>query len=385
MKFENCIFNQILNFIPYNRFDMLVKQFNADKYVKYFTCEQQLTVLLYFIITGKDSLRDIILGLSSHQSKLYHIGLSKICRSTLSDANNKRDYRIYEGLFYHILEKCRSVTPHHKFKFTNPLYSIDSTTIDLCLSVFPWAKFRKKKGAIKLHCRLDHSGEIPDFIVITDGKKHDSKVAWNFPITSDSIYVIDRGYIEFKWLYNIEELKAFWVTRMKSNLQYEITGQHKPPVGKGIISDQKIRLTGLHTSLYYPKEIRMIKFYDEEKNKFLVFLTNNFELDAETIAQIYKSRWQIELFFKWIKQNLKIKTFLGTSQNAVLTQVWIAMCYFLIVAYIKYQTKYGHSMLELARLFRETLFERASIIDILNLNIKRIDKLKKFDYELTFL
>lgn len=383
MKFSNSIFNQILDFIPYSKLDILVKQYKADKYVKYFSCLQQMIVLMYFIIAKKDSLRDIIIGLSGHLGKLYHLGLVKVCRSTLSDANNRRDYQIFEGLFYHILGRCKSITPQHKFKFKNPLYSIDSTTIDLCLSIFPWAKFRKKKGAIKMHCRLDYAGEIPDFIIITDGKKHDATIAWSFPITADSIYVMDRGYIDFQWLYSIDLKKAFFVTRAKSNMDYRVIGQHKPASSNGIISDEIIELTGVKTSGYYPKKLRMIKYYDEERKKTLVFLTNNFDLETEVIAQIYKSRWQIELFFKWIKQNLKIKTFLGTSQNAVLTQVWIAMCYFLILAYIKYQTRYGHSLLELARIFRETLFEGANIIDILSLDIKRIDKLKKYDSELT--
>ncbi len=183
-----------------------------------------------------------------------------------------------------------------------------------------------------MHCRLDYAGEIPDFIIITDGKKHDATIAWSFPITADSIYVVDRGYIDFQWLYSIDLKKAFFVTRAKSNMDYRVIGQHKPASSNGIISDEIIELTGVKTSGYYPEKLRMIKYYDEERKKTLVFLTNNFDLEAEVIAQIYKSRWQIELFFKWIKQNLKIKTFLGTSQNAVLTQVWIAMCYFLKIS-----------------------------------------------------
>ena len=265
------------------------------------------------------------------------------------------------------------MTPKHRFKFKNELYSIDASVIDLCLSVFPWAKFRKTKGAIKMHCLYDHSGALPSFVTITDGKKHDVTVAKEvgFPLSPDSIVSIDRAYIDYKWLNSLNEKRVWFVTRAKSNIDCVVTGQH-PVSGKGVLKDQMILLTGSRTKNYYPQELRMIEFYDEETKKHLIFLTNNMKLAASTIATIYKSRWQIELFFKWIKQNLKIKSFLGTSKNAVMTQIWVAMSYYLLLTYIKYQTKYAHSLLTLSRLIRETLFERKNLIDILTLKPERL-------------
>jgi len=224
-----------------------------------------------------------------------------------------------------------------------------------------------------MHCLYDHSGALPSFVTITDGKKHDVTVAKEvgFPLSPDSIVSIDRAYIDYKWLNSLNEKRVWFVTRAKSNIDCVVTGQH-PVSGKGVLKDQMILLTGSRTKNYYPQELRMIEFYDEETKKHLIFLTNNMKLAASTIATIYKSRWQIELFFKWIKQNLKIKSFLGTSKNAVMTQIWVAMSYYLLLTYIKYQTKYAHSLLTLSRLIRETLFERKNLIDILTLKPERL-------------
>jgi hypothetical protein len=341
--------------------------------VKTFTTWQQYITVLYSQIKQKDSLRDIETGLQAQSPRWYHLGLTGIHKSTLSDANTKRDYRIFEDTFYNLLARCKDLTPKHRFRFRNPLYTIDATTIDLCLSVFPWAKFRKTKGAIKMHCLYDHSGALPSFLTITDGKKHDVRVVKEhaFPLVPDSIVSIDKAYIDYKWLYSLDKKGIWFVTRAKSNIDSVVTGQH-PISGKGVLSDESISLQGPLTKTYYPKELRLIRYYDEERKKTLTFLTNNFKLAASTIAQIYKSRWQIELFFKWIKQNLKIKSFLGTSKNAVLTQVWIAMCYYLLLTYIKYQTKYGYSLLQLSRVIREMLFERKNLIDILTLKPERL-------------
>jgi hypothetical protein len=329
--------------------------------------------MLYSQITQKDSLRDIETGLSSHASRWYHLGFTGVHKSTLSDANTKRDYRIFKETFYHLLSRCRNLTPKHNFRFNNPLYTIDATTIDLCLSVFPWAKFRKAKGAIKMHCLYDHSGALPTFLTVTDGKHHDVRVAKedSFPLVPDSIVSIDKAYIDYNWLYSLTQKGVWFVTRAKSNINCAVTGQHTASA-KGILQDQRIVLQGHYSSKNYPSELRLIQFYDEERQKTLTFLTNNFKLAASTIAKIYKSRWQIELFFKWIKQNLKIKSFLGTSKNAVLTQIWTAMIYYLLLTYIKYQTKYGHSLLQLSRVIRETLFERKNLIDILTLKPEKL-------------
>jgi len=367
------IFSELLKLFPRYRFEKSVERYQGDRYVKRFSTWQHFITILYSQIKQKDSLRDIESGLATQSAKWYHLGLTNIRRSTLSDANNQRDYKIYEETFYQLLDRCRDHTPKHRFRFKNPMYSIDSTTIDLCLSAFPWAKFRKTKGAIKMHLQYDHSGALPSFMVVTDGKKSDVRVVKEnaFPLLPDSIVSIDKAYIDYKWLNSLNNNRVWFVTRAKTNIDYAITGQH-PVTGKGVLSDHKISMTGYRTQKYYPKELRLIEFYDDETEKTLTFLTNNFKLAASTIAQIYKSRWQIELFFKWIKQNLKIKSFLGTSKNAVMTQVWVAMCYYLLLAYIKYQTKYAKSLLELSRVIRETLFDRKTMIDILTLTPERL-------------
>ena len=373
MRKLETIFGELLKLVPRYQFEKAVKQYQGDRYVKSYTTWHQYITILFSQIKQKDSIRDIVTGLEANESRWYHLGLTGVHRSTFSDANNKRSFQIFEDLFYHLLSRCKDLTPKHRFKFKNELYSIDASVIDLCLSVLPWAKFRKTKGAIKMHCLYDHSGALPSFVTITDGKKHDVTVAKDvgFPLSPDSIVSIDRAYIDYKWLNSLDEKRVWFVTRAKSNIDCVVTGQH-PVTGKGVRKDHMILLTGTRTKNYYPKELRMIEFYDEETKKHLTFLTNNMKLAASTIAAIYKSRWQIELFFKWIKQNLKIKSFLGTSKNAVMTQIWVAMSYYLLLTYIKYQTKYTHSLLTLSRLIREMIFERKNLIDILTLKPERL-------------
>ena len=382
------VFSELLKLIPRFHFDRSVAGYNGDRYTKSYTTWKQFITILYSQVTRKDSLREIETGLLTQSSRLYHLGLSPVCRSTLSDANNRRDYRIFEDLFYHLLSRCKSLTPKHKFRFKNELHSIDATTIDLCLSVFPWAKFRKAKGAIKLHCQYDHSGALPSFIVATDGKQHEARIMkeHEFPLLPDSIVSVDRGYLDFKWLYSLTQKRVYFVTRAKKNFKYEVIGQHKELKGKNVLQDQKVRLEGFYAGKDYPETLRRIEYDDPEKKKKLVFLTNNFKLAASTIASIYKARWQIELFFKWIKQNLKIKSFLGTSKNAVMTQVWIAMCYYLLLTYIKYQTKFAHSLLVLSRVLRETLMDRKALIDILTLKPEKLVRVETepIQYQLTF-
>jgi hypothetical protein len=370
--------SQILTFFPRHDFENLAIRYLNNRYVKTFTAWKQFAVLLYAQISGKDSLREIEHGMAAQSSKLYHLGVdTRICRSTLCEANANRDYRLFEKLFYILLDKCRTVTPQHKFRFKNPLYTIDATVIDLCLSVFPWAKFRTAKGALKLHYQFDHAGNIPSFLTVTHGKRHEITVAKDcFTIIPDSIYCFDKGYADFTWFRRIHEAKATFVTRAKDNLQYGITGQHELPKNKGIFQDAYIKLTGFGTDEKYPSELRLIRYYDKEHDRILEFLTNNFKLSAQTITQIYKARWQIELFFKWIKQNLKIKTFLGTTKNAVLTQIWVAMCYYLILAFIKYQTKYKYSLSYLHNVIKETVFERVPLIFLLNLNNLRLPNIR---------
>lgn len=382
MSHYNTIMSQLLTFIPRHHFENFVQSHYGDRYVKKFTCWNQFTTMLYAHVKGCDSLRDIQNSLAVQFSKLYHLGLPTIKRSTLADANQTRSYCIYEKLFYKLLERCKDITPKHKFKFKNPLYTLDATVIDLCLSTFQWAKFRTTKGGIKLHYQFDNITQIPSFLVVTDAKQHEIAVVRSFfDIVADSIYCVDKAYIDFKWLYSINNKKAYFVTRAKSNLNYAVVGQHTIDNKKGVISDEIIKLAGVVSMQDYPDNMRLIRYYDKETDKTLVFFTNNFILCPYTIAQIYKARWQIEIFFKWIKQNLKIKTFFGTSQNAVLTQIWIAMCYFLLLAYIKYQTKYKFSMFYLHRLIKETVLDRLNLIDLLNLTDKILPKIKNTELQ----
>ena len=385
MKYISTIFNQMLNMLPRYEFDQEVAKEQANRYTKHFTAWNQLLVNLYAQITGKKSLRDIETGLKMQQNAWYHLGLVNAVRSTISYANNKRSYRIAENAFYHLLKKCRDITPQHKFRFKNPLAVLDVTVIDLCLSVFPWAKFRKRKGALKLHTLLDLRGTIPSFLVVTDAKQHDVKVARNIflPLSLDSILVVDKAYIDFGWLYGLKQQTAYFVTRAKKNLQYQVIGQHQVNTRQGVIKDEEIVLMGFYTQQGYPEKLRLVTYYDKEHKKTYQFLTNQFTLSAYTISQIYKARWEIELFFKWIKQNLKIKTFLGTTKNAVLTQIWTAMIYYLLLSYIKYQTKYRYSLLYLTRVIKECLFKRADIIDLLNLSLKKVGRLPAPCYELS--
>jgi len=373
--------SELLRVFPRYEFEKLEKEHNGNYYTKYFTGWQQLMVLLFAQIGGKDSLREIETSLNVHQSKWYHLGLEGIKRSTLSDAMGNRSYKIFEGVFYKLLEKCRSLTPHHKFRFKNPLLTLDSTVIDLCLSIFPWAVFRKRKGAIKLHYLYDHSGSLPSFMVMTDGKHHDIRVArdnkkLDFALLPDSILSIDRAYLDYNWLWDLNKKGVFFVTRAKDNINCEVTGQHKPIKNKHVLRDDIISLKGYYTSRKYPEPLRIVDYTDPETGKYYQFLTNNFILAAKTIADIYKSRWQIEMFFKWIKQNLKIKSFLGTTPNAVMSQIWVAMCYYLLLTYIKYQTKFAHSITELNRMIKEILMERTMLIDILSLNVKKLKKIR---------
>lgn len=381
MEQHNTIMSELLRIFPRYEFEKFEKELKGNYYTKYFTGWQQLIVLLFAQIGGKDSLREIETSLNVHHSKWYHIGLKSIKRSTLSDAMSKRSSKIYEGVFYKLLEKCQSVTPKHKFRFKNPLLTLDATIIDLCLSIFPWAVFRKRKGAIKLHYLYDHSGSLPSFMVMTDGKHHDVRVArddkkLNFALLPDSILSVDRAYLDYKWLWDLNKKGVFFVTRSKRNLKYEITGQHQPRNNKHVIRDDLISLSGYYTSQKYPESLRLVGYTDPKTGKYYEFLTNNFTLAAKSIADIYKSRWQIELFFKWIKQNLKIKSFLGTTPNAVMTQVWVAMCYYLLLTYIKYQTKFAHSITELNRMIKEILMERTMLIDILSLNVDKLNKIR---------
>ena len=382
---SNTIMNQLLTLLPRHQFDQAVSDFGGDRYVKKFSTWNQLTTLMYAQASGKISLRDIQTALGTQQPKLYHLGLPAVKRSTLADANAKRDPRIMEKLFYRLLDRCQQIAPKHQFRFKNPVRCFDSTVIDLCLALFPWAKFRQTKGAIKLHCQLDLRGQIPSFIVMTDCKCSDIRGARSFlDLLPDSIYVFDRGYLDLTWFSRINDEKAFFVTRAKTDLTYRITGQQQIPLDNGVLYDRTIELAGALSLMKYAKPLRLVGYHDAENNATYEFLTNNFKLAPLTIAKIYKARWLIELFFKWIKQHLKIKTFLGTSRNAVLTQIWVAMSYFLLLAYIKFQARFQRSIFLLHRLVQNTLLDRLSLIDLLRMPERKLQEAKTMEAQLCF-
>lgn len=381
MSHSTTLFGHLLSELPRHQFENLVSHYGGDRYKKILSTWNQFQVLLYAQCCGQQSLRDIETGFLAHASKLYHLGLpDKICRNTLSNANARRDSDIYQDFFYKLVDRCKDLTPKHKFKFKNPLYSFDATTISLCLSAFPWAQIKHKKGGIKMHVQLDYAGEIPVFLSISKGDANDVAIAKKkFDIYRDSIYCFDRGYIDYGWFRSIDDKKAFFVTRLKENMRYRVVSGGFIGTA-GIQTDESIEVD----TKKYPKELRLVRYFDRQRDEVFEFLTNNFALPAKTIAAIYRARWQIEAFFRWIKQNLKIKTFLGTSENAVLTQIWVAMCYFLLLAYLKYKTKYGKSLYYLHRMITAAIFQKLSLIDLLGLSLRQVAKIRDDDLQLAF-
>ena len=372
----NTIFSQLFQFIPRHRFEKSVETNNSNRYCKYFTAWRQFLTCLYAQITGKDSLREVCDGLLTNQARLYHLGMEPVARSTLADAMNRRAPAVFGELFNEILDRCTALAPGHGFRFHNPLYAIDSTTIPLCLSMYDWAHYRKHKGAVKLHTQLDLSGNLPCYVVLSNGKMADIRAArkW-FRIDPDSIYTYDKGYCDYAWFKEIDDKGAFFVTRLKQNARLAVVGQHLAPNERlGVIADDVVTLDLQNAQEAYPGKLRRVTYHDAETGKDFVFLTNNFKLAAATIAAIYKRRWQIELFFKWIKQNLQIKTFLGTSENAVMTQIWVALIHFLLVAYIKFITKVNISLTEITARLKEHLMTNSHLLELLSLDRKTLAK-----------
>jgi hypothetical protein len=380
----NTILQQLLTLIPRHRFEERVRELKTDRYVKKFSSWNQLTVLLYSQASGKSSLRDIEIALASQANHLYHLGLpDSIARSTMADANAKRDYRIYEDLFHGLLERCQKLAPKHSFHFKNPLVSIDSTVVELSVESFSWARYAKACGALKMHYGLDHSGQIPNFVAATTGGTADITFAReHFPLVPDSIYCFDRGYIDGRWFGRIHDEKAFFVTRAKANMKFAFVCDRGLPADERVLFDREVASVNVVTADGSNCRMRLVGYVDRETGKQFRFLTNNLALPAVTIAQIYKARWQIEAFFKWIKQNLKIKTFFGTSKNAVLTQVWVAMCYYLLLAYIKFKSRYPQSLFYLHRIVRAALLDRLSLIDLPRITERTLARIREPDRQL---
>jgi len=316
-------------------------------------------------LSGRNNLRDIVENISAQMHRLYHLGSAKLSRSNLSRINEDKPYALYEALFGKLLHRCQGMTPGHSFRFSHPLYSLDALTIDLCLSVFPWAEFRTTKGAVKLHVGLNHSGHIPEFVTVTDGKVGDVTVGRTIKSPKGSIVAIDRGYNDCAWYKRLTENGIFFVTHLKTNAKTRIIQRHRVPKSKGLTSDHTIEFTGILTAKKCPIQLRRIGYRDPVTGKHYIFLTYNFKLAAKTIADIYKARWDVELFFKWIKQILKIKSFVGTSKNAVMTQIWIALCVYLLLAFIKFQSKLRKTMQQILRLLQLNLFEKRDLLALL--------------------
>jgi len=365
MAHNNTVFSQLLKLVPRHEFETLAKQHHSGRSFRTASRWSQFVILMMAQLSGRNSLRDIVDNISAQAHRLYHLGSTKLSRSNLSRINNDKPYALYEALFGTLLHRCQGAVPGHTFRFKNPLYSLDASTIDLCLSVFPWADFRTTKGAVKLHVGLNHSGYLPEFVTVTEGKTHDVKVGRTLTFPKGSIVAIDKGYNDYSWYKQLTDKEIFFVTRLKTNAQYRTVCRRAVLKNKGLTSDHTIEFTGALTSKKCPIQLRRIGYRDLETGKHYVFLTNNFKLSAKTISNIYKARWQVELFFKWIKQNLKIKSFVGTSKNAVMTQIWIALCVYLLLAFLKFQSKLHRSMQQILRLLQLNLFERRGLMALL--------------------
>jgi len=369
MLSDQYVFTQLMTFLPKHEFRSCVQRYRGDRRIRNFSCLDQFLCMAFAQLTYRDSLRDIETCLRAIQSKLYHLGIrGKVSRSTLADANERRDWRIYSDFAQALIRHARQLYAADSFgvDLEHTAYALDSTTIDLCLSLFPWAEFRRNKGAIKLHTLLDLRGNIPCFVLITDGKTSDVTVLDKLVIEPGAFYVKDRGYIDFARLHRFTRNMAFFVTRAKRNMDYSRRCYRPVDKSTGLRSDQTIILTGPKTSKAYPVPLRRISFCDPETEKRFVFLSNNFLLQALTLARIYKCRWQVELFFKWIKQNLRIKTFYGTSPNAVKTQVWIAISVYVLVAIVRKELKLDKSPGEILQILSITLCEKTPIFTVLS-------------------
>jgi len=367
MHIGKLVFAQLMDHLPLHTFRRCVAKYPSRYPTLTFSHLDQFLCMAFAQLTYRESLRDIETCLRAHSAKLYHLGIrGGIAKSTLADANENRDWRIYQDFALSLIQTARKLYAKDSFglELTHTVYALDSTTIDLCLALFPWARFRKHKGAVKLHTLLDLQGNIPAFIHISDGKLHDVNILDQIAFEAGSFYVMDRGYIDFARLYALHLAQAFFVTRAKSNLQYRRVYSHPIDKTTGLRCDQTIVLTGPRPRQDYPVQLRRVKFYDAKHDKLLVFLTNNFDLPALTIAQLYRCRWQVELFFKWIKQHLRIKAFFGTSQNAVKTQLWIAIAVYVLVAILKKRLKSDASLYTILQILSLTLFEKTSLIQL---------------------
>ena len=365
MAHNSTVFAQLLKLVPRHEFEGLAREHGSGRKARKLTRWSQFVAMGMAQLAGRSSLRDIVSNLSAQSRKLYHLGAGEVSRSSLSRVNADKPWELYEALFGRLLSRCQASSPGHGFRFKNRLYSLDATVIDLCLSMFPWAKFRRAKGALKVHVGMDHEGRLPTFVAVTEGRTSDIEVARTLRLPKGSIVAADRAYLDFEWINSLILQGVFLVTRLKKGIRYRVVERRGANRRQGVTSDQTIEFTSARGRKRCPRRLRRIGCRDLETGKHCVLLTTNFQLSAKTIADIYKSRWQVELFFKWIKQNLKVKSFVGTSRNAVMTQLWIAMCMYLLVSHLKFASRLGWSRAEILRLLQLNLFERRPLGDLL--------------------
>ena len=371
MNQGQTIFSQVIDFLPKKKFRQCVNRYNGNHRIRSFTCYNQFLCMAFAQLAYRESLRDIVCCLRAMREKLYHIGIrDKVSRSTLADANELRDWRIYSDFAQILIHEARGLYVEDGFglELKETVYALDSSTIDLCLSVFPWAQFRKTKAAIKLHTLLDLRGDIPTFIWITDGKVHDVNVLDHLLPEPGAIYIMDRAYLDFQRLYQMHQCSAVFVTRSKTNTGLRRLYSQKVDKATGVRYDQIVLPTGFYAKKDYPAKLRRIKYFDAEKGRTFIFLTNQFTLPALTIAELYRYRWRVEIFFKWIKQHLRIKKFFGTSENAVKTQIWIAISTYVLVAIMKKRMKIDLSLYTILQILSITLFEKMPIYQALTDN-----------------
>jgi hypothetical protein len=389
MNVGKTLFAQVMEFVPWKNFGRIIERHRGDAGVRTLGCADLFRVLAFAQLTWRESLRDIEVCLTANRGKLFHMGLKNVpARSTLSDALNLRDWRIYHALAMRLITRARELYAQEPLDIDleASVYALDATTIDLCLSLFEWAPFRQAKAAIKLHTLLDLRGAIPAFIHISDGKMHEVNVLDFLPIEAGAFYVMDRGYLDFSRLYKMQQAGAFFVTRAKSNMNARRVYSAPSDKGAGVMCDQTIALNGYYVSQDYPEHLRRIKFKDPASGKNLIFLTNNTTLPPLTIAALYKNRWQVELFFKWIKQHLRIKKFLGTSENAVKTQIWCAVSTYVLIAIVKKELQLDASLYTLLQILSVSVFEKTQLFQAfadstpLNIQNDSANQLNLFDF-----
>lgn len=365
MTHRNTVFSQLLKLVQRHDFECLAKEHHKGSPLRKNSRWSQFTALFLGQLSGRASLRDIESNMDAQSKHLYHLGTKRIARSSLARLNQDQPASLYEALFNKLYSRCKGLAPKHGFRFNNPLYSLDASLIDLSLKIFPWSHYALGKGALKLQLGLDHRGCIPAFATITDSKMSDSNYAKTLKLPKGSIVVFDRGYNDYGWYKSLNTQGVFFVTRQRSNAKYRVITRNPVEKSSNVTSDQIIRYTSSRSQRKQLPDFRRIGYYDAETHRYYTFITNHLDLSAQTIADIYKQRWQVELFFKWIKQNLKIKAFLGTTKNAVMTQIWIALCAFLLLAFIKFNSKIQSSMQSMLRLFQLNLFIKRDLLELL--------------------